>query len=754
MRTILILRGAPGSGKSTFVEKNGLQAYTLSSDNIRLLYQSPVLTASGKSAISQQNDDEVWELLLQLAERRMRKGEFLCIDATHYKSSLLDPYKKLISKYRYRAFVVDFTHVPLETVLKRNMARPAFKQVPESVIHKMYEVFNKDREVISRFKVISPEEAEQKLDESLLFDYNNYNRIVAFGDIHGCFEPVKAYFDKYPFDKNTAYIFLGDYIDRGLQNKETLEFLMNLVEHKNVMLLEGNHEHWLRLYAHSDTATEPIPKQHTEILAQYLSKSAVNKIAKNSKIRSREFLQYTLPQISSIPKKALKKFCDRFSQMAYVSFGNKKYFFCHGAIPIIPDLFVNTEELIHGVGKYDDIQDIYAAWNQNTPNDTVLVHGHRNSFKIPAVQNRAYNLCSKIESGAPLRILTIDKDGTESVEEFANPLFDPRFDVNKQSEDKPRTDPQTLIDQLNNSELIIKKELEDNIVAYNFSRRAFYNRNWNGLTCKARGLFVDVSDNSVAARSYDKFFNWDEVQSTKTETLASSLKFPVYAFRKENGFLAMLSFDKNNDCIRFCSKSNTSGPFVDYIKNIFHKLPPAVKRATGHYLKNNNVTMVFECVDTTNDPHIISYDSDHLFLLDVIDNSFETKRMPYQDIFALAASLGLESKVLDTVFFSMDELYAFKKHQESPDSVRYEGWVLEDSNGFMLKLKTHYYKFWKAMRSLKHQIQNNQKLTKTFASADEIKVYNYMRALHDENKLADMSIIDIQKLFHSPAQIS
>ena len=45
------------------------------------------------------------------------------------------------------------------------------------------------------------------------------------------------------------YIFSGDYTGRGIQNKETLEFLMELSKHKNTLFLEGNHERWLNHYS-------------------------------------------------------------------------------------------------------------------------------------------------------------------------------------------------------------------------------------------------------------------------------------------------------------------------------------------------------------------------------------------------------------------------------------------------------------------------------------------------------------------------
>ncbi len=137
MRTIFLLRGTPASGKSTWVEQNKLQQYTLSADNIRLMYQSPVLNNNGDLVITQQNDGKVWQFLFEMLEDRMRRGEFVIVDATHYKSELLNRYKTLISKYRYRAFVVDFTNIPLETLLQRNSQRDAFKRVPEEVIRKM-----------------------------------------------------------------------------------------------------------------------------------------------------------------------------------------------------------------------------------------------------------------------------------------------------------------------------------------------------------------------------------------------------------------------------------------------------------------------------------------------------------------------------------------------------------------------------------------------------------------------------------------
>ena len=133
MRNLFLLRGAPGSGKSTWVKDNELDSYTISTDTLRLMYQSPVTTETGERAISQNHDAQVWKMVMELMETRMQNGELVIVDATHYKSNLLNKYKDLVSKYRYRVYVVDFSNITEEELKKRNEKR-GFRKVPEDVI--------------------------------------------------------------------------------------------------------------------------------------------------------------------------------------------------------------------------------------------------------------------------------------------------------------------------------------------------------------------------------------------------------------------------------------------------------------------------------------------------------------------------------------------------------------------------------------------------------------------------------------------
>ena len=243
MRNLFILRGVPGSGKSTWVKENELDSYTISADTLRLMYQSPVTNIDGTRTISQNHDNEVWKMVLSLMERRMQNGELIIVDATHYKSVLINKYKDLISKYRYRVYVVDFSDVPEEELKKRNKER-GFRAVPEEVIDKMLAAIKDTSEVKKAYTIITPDEASALINSDLqpYIIPENINKVVIFGDIHGCYDPLKYYFDKNPFNDNTNYIFCGDYLDRGIQNKEVLEFLISIKDKKNCVFLEGNHE--------------------------------------------------------------------------------------------------------------------------------------------------------------------------------------------------------------------------------------------------------------------------------------------------------------------------------------------------------------------------------------------------------------------------------------------------------------------------------------------------------------------------------
>lgn len=82
---------------------------------------------------------------------------------------------------------------------------------------------------------------------------NKDTRIIALGDIHGCFHSLKELIEnRIQLTKDDQLILLGDYIDRGMQSKEVVDYIIELQRQGfNIITLMGNHE-MLLLNAYQD----------------------------------------------------------------------------------------------------------------------------------------------------------------------------------------------------------------------------------------------------------------------------------------------------------------------------------------------------------------------------------------------------------------------------------------------------------------------------------------------------------------------
>jgi predicted kinase len=698
MRYLVLLRGSAGSGKSTWLQNNNLDQYAINADVVRLMFQSPVMDIYGKVNISQKNDGKVWQFIRQLTEERMKRGELTIIDATHSRTSLIQDYKKLCEQYRYRCVVVEFEN-DVEKVLAQNASRPEVKRVPEEAIRNMCERIA-TQPTPNWCTKTTPDKFLEEYGEVKIFDFNKYEKIIHFGDIHGCVEPLKEYFDANPYNEGYYYVFTGDYIDRGIQNKETLEFLFELMEKPNVLFLEGNHERWLRAYSED----------------------------KLDDIRSNEFKKYTIPQIESLDKKQIREFCRRLGQLALYEFGDNIFFVCHGGYPAIPTPFTASDELILGTGKYEDYLTMEETWNKNNKSNQFLIHGHRNTEETPTVFGNTYNLCDKIEFGKNLRVLTFSKDGDNVIQEILL-IKNNTFFVNEFStREKIVIDENNILESMMNNKLISVKRLDNNIVSLNFTRDAFFDKEWNDLTVRARGLFVNTVTKEIVARSYEKFFNFEENDSMKLNELRRNMVFPAKAFLKYGGYLGIVGYNSEKDELFIATKSTNKGEMQKQFKELLSKRVSL--NDIKEFCKNFNQSLLFEVLDPINDPHIIKYDRQEVVLLDCIDRNWNFNRV--YDLNDVAKQFGLVAKEETHVFNSYDEFYKFTEDVDKEGfrfkDVFVEGFVVEDSNGFMVKFKTKYYKFWKFMRSIKEKIGTGHEVnTAWFTTAKQNSVYAFMR---------------------------
>lgn len=685
MRTLLLLRGVQGSGKSTFIKENNLEAYTISTDVLRLLYQSPVMNMDG-FGISQTNNKKVFKLLHNLVEERMKRGEFIVIEATN-TNEMINQWKSLADYYKYSVFVKEIK-VDLETAVKRNLHR-GYKEVPVDVIKSTYEKL--DTKLPSFVKEI---ETVDEIINYVTTDLSKYRKIVFIGDIHGCYEPLKELF-KEGIKEEIAYVFLGDYIDRGLQNKEVIQFLLSIYNRSNVYMLEGNHEGILNQYARGEKYSKP----------------SFDKTAK---------------ELESIDKKELKKFYKKLLQCMKIKYHHYNFLVTHGGLPFKPKELtkVATSQLIKGVGKYED--DIDLMWD--CCEDDIQIHGHRSlGNDYPC----SYSLEGEIEYGGHLKTLEVTKSGIKVVE-YKNDVYDTQLEFS--SVNSRIKTPNVELNRMINSRHINVKQLDDNIVSLNFSKTAFKNQVWNRQTIKARGLFVDKITGEVVARSFDKFFSLNENRYTEWRVLKNQLHYPLKIYKKENGFLGILSH--RNGELAFYSKSTNTSDYAKWFKDIFLSKIGDQQSKLLELIVKHNISLVFEVIDAENDPHIIEYNDNELIFLDSFENKLEcVKGVHTEEIVSILSSTNIKIKELMCIADTQEELVDFIK-EHNKDEI--EGVVVEDSSGYMFKHKFQFYKQWKKYRGIKHHIDKGDSISNRDKDLGFVKWYK-------ENIATDKNIIEIRK---------
>lgn len=379
MRKLILLRGIPASGKSTFIRENRLEQYTIDVDRIRLLFGNPKTNSLAEQFISQEHNKKVWGLVYEFLTERMEKGETTIIDATHCENKYIERYRQIACKYGYEIIVVDFKTDILKA-FENNKKRKKYQFIPEEVIINM-ELKLKEQPILKHTTYLTPEEFLDSIHIRPI-DVSSYDRVIHIGDIHGCYSVLEDLLKQTGYGvKNNLYIFCGDYLDRGIENNEVIQFLLDNYESTNMIFLEGNHEAHLRRWVNDEVSCSNV------------------------------FENYTKYEIDSFDKKEVKKFIRILKTYFYYKFNGKEVFVSHGGISTMKDLyFMSATELIKGIGKYDEAPLVANKFEEI--HNIYQVHGHRNSLglDISSESGKSFNLEGKVEFGGYLRTVILDKD--------------------------------------------------------------------------------------------------------------------------------------------------------------------------------------------------------------------------------------------------------------------------------------------------------------------------------------------------------
>lgn len=397
MKILLILRGNYFSGQKEFITQNALEPYTLDLEELRFLAGGYKQLINSYKSLDFRNADEILHTLFSFLTLRMQRGEFCVVNAPNANNSLLKEYKTLCEKYRYKLFILPFENTSLEECKAKNhfRARQNGIFIPEHILEAIDTALQKEK-IGKKHPLLEPKNWRSCLYESV--NLSSYKKIHHIGDIQGCFSVLKKALKR--IKKDEFYIFLGDYIDRGIENGKVIKWLLELKDLPNVILLEGNHERHLIKWANNEPTT------------------------------SKEFNENTLKdfkkdKISKLDARALYK---HFKDCFFYTYEEKKILCTHAGITYLPknpqDLsFVPSEEFIYGIGGYEDSKLVAELFCQNTDENSYQLFGHRNRQRLPVqIAPRVFLCEGKVDAGEYLRVVSLSKKGFEC-KEIKNEVF-------------------------------------------------------------------------------------------------------------------------------------------------------------------------------------------------------------------------------------------------------------------------------------------------------------------------------------------
>lgn len=214
------------------------------------------------------------------------------------------------------------------------------------------------------------------------------------------------------------------------------------------------------------------------------------------------------------------------------------------------------------------------------------------------------------------------------------------------------------------------------------------------LPCYARGLFTD--ETRIIARGYDKFFNVDDVPSTKLRAL-QNLEGPFEVSVKENGCIILIG-GLEDGLLVVCSKHHTGhlegkSKHFDYGEKAVHQqlkdcgLDPL---ELARELYRLNMTAVCELCDDRFEEHILEYPPElsGLYLHGLNHNSRDFATEPFERVAAFASKWCFK-QVKYLTFPTFAETWLFL--EERSKSGTYEGREIE---GFVVRAKLRGHDFF------------------------------------------------------------
>ena len=134
MSKLILMRGAPSSGKSTLIKDSGLSNYAISLDELRRL-----LAAEENGQLPTSVNKETYALLHSILKTRVQKGRLIILDAVNASIDHIKDSLDLAEKAGYR---IVYYQMPtsLENCLENNLCRSIYSRASEEKIRRFHNI--------------------------------------------------------------------------------------------------------------------------------------------------------------------------------------------------------------------------------------------------------------------------------------------------------------------------------------------------------------------------------------------------------------------------------------------------------------------------------------------------------------------------------------------------------------------------------------------------------------------------------------
>ncbi|MGB4777601.1 polynucleotide kinase-phosphatase [Microbacterium sp.] len=255
-RSLVVLVGASGSGKSTFARAHFGPYETLSSDVFRGLVANDESDQSATAA--------AFDALLYVAGKRLDAGLLTVVDATSVQPEARRKLVDLAKSHDVLPVAIVFD-LPEAVGIARNAER-ADRSIPAGVVKRQSDQLRRSlrhltKEGFRRVHVLrSPEEVAAVTIERTRLLNDRSDELGPFdviGDVHGCRSELESLLDRLGYElardehgrtidarhpEGRRVVFVGDLVDRGPDVVGVLRLAMGMVASGSALAVPGNHE--------------------------------------------------------------------------------------------------------------------------------------------------------------------------------------------------------------------------------------------------------------------------------------------------------------------------------------------------------------------------------------------------------------------------------------------------------------------------------------------------------------------------------